>query len=190
MWWSNVVAFQVVAGFCAIATALVGGVFLAFSDFLMCSLEQMDNGSETMKVINIKVFSLVFMPLFLWIVPISLVLAGLGLFILSHRPMKWLLFAGSLAYVSGVFLVTGAGNVPMNNRLADLKPGPDTEDYWRSTYLPKWTLLNTVRTVACVASSSCFLLAVAVAPRNDPVRRPAATHAEAPATAASHLISK
>jgi len=50
-----------------VAYALVGGVFLAFSDFIMRSLSHTGGvgGVEAMQVINREVFRWVFMTLFL-----------------------------------------------------------------------------------------------------------------------------
>lgn len=51
-----------------LAYALVGGVFLAFSDFIMRSLAQTD-GVDTMQAINREVFHWAFMVLFLGLAP-------------------------------------------------------------------------------------------------------------------------
>ena len=58
---------QVWAGVNVMATAFVGGVFLAFSDFLMRSLREIGEpcGSNAMKAINVAVFRYVFIPMFM-----------------------------------------------------------------------------------------------------------------------------
>ena len=62
----------------AIALSFVGGIFLAFSDFLMRSLSRTGkvSGISVMQTINKKVSCIVFMSLFLGLVPVSLLVAG------------------------------------------------------------------------------------------------------------------
>jgi hypothetical protein len=64
--------------FAILAYALLGGVFLAFSDFIMRSLSLTGGtgGVEAMQVINREVFRWVFMVLFLGMAAASLVIAG------------------------------------------------------------------------------------------------------------------
>ena len=71
--------------FAALAYALLGGVFLAFSDFIMRSLALTGGhgGIEAMQVINREVFRWVFMVLFLGMAPGSLLIAGYGAFGIS-----------------------------------------------------------------------------------------------------------
>ena len=143
-----------------IAYAIVGGVFLAFSDFIMRSLAHTSgtNGVEAMQVINREVFRWVFMTLFLGLVPVSLLVAGYGGLVVGQGAGLLLAIAG-LVYVVGCFGVTALCNVPMNNALADMDvSAATTQDYWTTTYLPRWTFWNTVRTAACGVSAFLLLL--------------------------------
>ena len=72
--------------FAILAYALVAGVFLAFSDFLMRSLAQTGGvgGVEAMQIINREVFRWVFMTLFLGMTAVSLGVAGYGATNLGH----------------------------------------------------------------------------------------------------------
>mmetsp|Transcript_3977 Transcript_3977/g.15834 ORF Transcript_3977/g.15834 Transcript_3977/m.15834 type:complete len:129 (-) Transcript_3977:1323-1709(-) len=110
-----------------------------------------------MKSINVEVFHWVFMALFLGLVPVTLATAAVAATAMRGPWSRWL-YACAATYCVGCFLVTGAGNVPMNNELADLQ-GHAQSSYWTGTYVPRWTLLNTIRTVACVAASGCALVA-------------------------------
>jgi uncharacterized membrane protein len=68
-----------------------------------------------------------------------------------------LVIAGSAAYVIGMFVVTVAGNVPLNDRLdAADAASEDGKALWRD-YLVRWTRLNHVRTLACTASMALFV---------------------------------
>lgn len=142
-----------------LAYALVGGVFLAFSDFIMRSLALTGGtgGVEAMQVINREVFRWVFMVLFLGMAAVSLVVAGYGTANLTH-PSGWLILIAGIVYLIGCFGVTVFFNVPMNEALAGMDLSQDaTRTYWSGTYLPRWTFWNTVRTVACGVSAALLL---------------------------------
>lgn len=68
--------------------------------------------------------------------------------------MSWHL-ALALLTALGTFGVTGAFNVPRNNRLARLDArSPETADEW-TAYVREWTRWNHVRTGAALASAAC-----------------------------------
>ena len=82
--------------FAILAYALVGGVFLAFSDFVMRSLALTGGagGVEAMQSINREVFRWIFMVLFIGLAPVSLFIAGYGGWVLGGQPCNlMLLFA-------------------------------------------------------------------------------------------------
>src|SRR6056297_3752867 len=142
-----------------LAYALIAGVFLAFSDFIMRSLALTGGvgGVEAMQVINREVFRWVFMALFLGMAAVSVVIAGYGATNLNH-PAGALILAAGLAYLVGCFGVTVLFNVPMNEALAGMDLSEDsTRAYWIGTYLPRWTFWNTVRTLACGLSAALLL---------------------------------
>ena len=140
--------------------ALVGGVFLAFSDFIMRSLAHTGGhgGVEAMQVINREVFRWVFMTLFLGMAAVSVLVAAYGAFGLSG-PAGTLIMLAGLVYLIGCFAVTVFFNVPMNEALAGMDMVSDsTRDYWLQTYVPRWTFWNSVRTIACAVAAAMLLL--------------------------------
>ncbi|SES21976.1 Uncharacterized membrane protein [Tranquillimonas rosea] len=142
-----------------LAYALVGGVFLAFSDFIMRSLSLISGhgGAEAMQVINREVFRWVFMTLFLGLAAVSLVLVLHAAIWLDGAPAMLIATAG-LVYLLGCFAVTVVFNVPMNEALAGLDLAEtSTQSYWTGTYLPRWTFWNTVRTIACGLAAALLL---------------------------------
>lgn len=154
--------FLFVTQFAIIAYALVGGVFLAFSDFIMRSLAHTGGvgGVEAMQVINREVFRWVFMALFIGMAPVSLAISAYGGFILGGPPGTLMLLAG-LVYFVGCFGVTVFFNVPMNETLAGMDVSLDaTQNYWTETYLPRWTFWNSVRTTACAVSAALLLFSL------------------------------
>ncbi len=145
--------------FAILVYALVGGVFLAFSDFIMRSLSLIGGtgGVEAMQIINREVFRWVFMALFLGMAAVSLVITGYAALAL-HGPSAILILLSGLVYLVGCFGVTIFLNVPMNEALAGMEMSSEaTRDYWTGTYLPRWTLWNTVRTLACATSATLLL---------------------------------
>jgi uncharacterized membrane protein len=145
--------------FSILAYAIVCGVFLAFSDFIMRSLAHTGGtgGVEAMQVINREVFRWVFMALFLGMAAVSVFILIYGAMNLNGGPGK-LIMLGALIYLFGCFAVTVFVNVPMNETLAGMDLSTDTtKDYWTRTYLPRWTTWNTVRTLACALASAVML---------------------------------
>lgn len=143
-----------------LAYAFVGGVFLAFSDFIMRSLAHTGGvgGVEAMQVINREVFRWVFMALFLGMAAVSFVVAIYSATQISGGPGT-LILLGALVYLLGCFAVTVFFNVPMNEVLAGMDLAAEsTREYWTDTYLPRWTTWNTVRTVACAIAAGLMLV--------------------------------
>ncbi|WP_425100570.1 DUF1772 domain-containing protein [Tropicibacter sp. S64] len=145
--------------FVILAYALVAGVFLAFSDFIMRSLALTGGvaGIEAMQVINREVFRWVFMALFLGMAAVSVLIAGYAWAALSGPPGT-LIGLAALVYLIGCFGVTVAFNVPMNEALAGMEPSTEaTRDYWLQTYVPRWTFWNSVRTAAAALSAALLM---------------------------------
>jgi uncharacterized membrane protein len=142
-----------------LAYALVAGVFLAFSDFIMRSLALTGGvgGVEAMQVINREVFRWVFMALFLGMAAVSVLIAGYAWVALSG-PAGTLIGLAALVYLVGCFGVTVVFNVPMNEALAEMELNTEaTRDYWLQTYVPRWTFWNSVRTSAAALSAALLL---------------------------------
>jgi uncharacterized membrane protein len=154
--------FLIVCQASVLALAALGGVFLAFSDFIMRSLNVTGapGGIAAMQAINREVFRYVFMALFLGMVPVSALVLWYG-YVYLTGPVAVLLIAGALIYVVASFGVTAAFNVPLNTALDGLAPDSEAaRTFWQAEYLPKWTFWNTVRTCACFASSAAYLFAL------------------------------
>ena len=143
-----------------IASALVGGVFLAFSDFIMRGLRAANATAAVaaMQAINRSVLRSIFLTLLLALVPASIAAGAYGLWQQSGATLA-LVLAGAITYIVAVFAVTVAGNVPMNERLDKMPPSDEeTASYWQF-YLRRWTRLNHVRTAGSIFAAVCYLLA-------------------------------
>lgn len=143
---------------------VVGGSLFAFSTFIMAALKRVPaaEGARVMQQINITVFTPWFMGPFLGMAVFSVVM---GIVAVLNTDQPWwlpLLGAGAF-YAIGVFVVTAAGNVPLNNRLA----GMDADDaataaFWER-YQRTWTRLNHARVVASIGSVVLFAEALRLA---------------------------
>ena len=153
--------FFIVCEISVIAYAVVSGVFLTFSDFVMRSLDGAKPvaGVEVMQRINRDVDRTVFMVLLLGMSALSPFLIGFAYLRVSGTAST-LIMAGGALYLVGVFVVSLIFNVPMNQRL-DTMDYTDTETaiYWTNSYVPRWTFWNYVRAIASAGSAICFLVA-------------------------------
>lgn len=68
--------------------------------------------------------------------------------------------AGAL-YFAGMFLVTIARNVPLNNALAAADPDSEQGEQLWTDYLTSWTRWNHIRTLASTLSMGLLILAIA-----------------------------
>lgn len=146
--------FNLLLWFCALGCALLGGLYFAFSAFIMTALERTGPaaGRAAMNSINAVIQRSLFMPFFFGTTLGSLVLAIAGVI-----GRDALLIAGGLVYVIGMFVVTMIRNVPLNNELARADA---TDDTWRR-YLVEWSRWNHVRTVSCLAAAALFIAVLA-----------------------------
>ena len=142
-----------------LGSALIGGVFFAFSSFIMKSLARLPaaEGIAAMQSINVVVLNRSFLGVFMGTAALSLLIVVLSLLQWGGAPAAWFLAGGAL-YVVGTFLVTGMGNVPLNDRLAAASAQDASSAALWEHYLDRWTSLNTVRTVAAVAAALCLTL--------------------------------
>lgn len=142
------------------AMALVAGVFLGFSDFIMRGLSQApaSQGAAGMVGLNRTVYRSMFMVLLLGLVPVSIATCLLALW-QFEGVARALTLAGCVAYLIGVVAVTGLGNVPMNTCLDAIDGQPnETATYW-PRYAQRWTRLNHVRTAGSALAALCWLTA-------------------------------
>ena len=146
--------------FLALWSAVIGGVFSAFSEFVMSGLLRTApaGGIEAMQHINRTVIRTQFVAGILLIAPLSILFAfyswrtfdGIALLAILTAP---------IVYVPTVFLMTVFGNVPMNNKLERLDhASSEAATYWRR-YGRIWTRLNHVRTIGSVATAVLYLIA-------------------------------
>jgi uncharacterized membrane protein len=140
---------------------LVGGIFFAFSNFVMPALAQQPgiDGARAMQSINVTVLN----PLFF------VVFFGTGLIALAvalATPLAWsapgaiLSWIAAALYLFGTLGITMVFNVPLNDRLASAAPESNLAQTWNH-YLRDWTWWNHVRTIAALLAAALFAAAIA-----------------------------
>ena len=142
-----------------LGSALIGGIFFAFSSFVMQALARVPSreGIAAMQSIHVVVLNPSFLGAFVGTAAVSLLVAGLALKEWGTPTASWLV-AGALLYLIGTFLVTALGNVPLNDRLAAVAATDAASiEVWEH-YLDRWTLLNTVRTIAAISAALLFTI--------------------------------
>jgi uncharacterized membrane protein len=146
-----------------VGCGLVGGVFFAFSTFVMASLTRLPSaqGIAAMQSINVVVLRPAFM-----IAMFGTAAACVALAVWSitrwHQPDAAYSLAASVLYLVGSVVVTAVFHEPRNKALNRMPP--DTAEAavrWR-TYASAWTAGNHVRTLTCLSASALFAIALAV----------------------------
>ena len=146
---------------CALGSGAIGGVFFAFSNFVMPALARIApaEGIHAMQAINVTVLNRLFLGTFMGTGLVSLAAIIVAL-------LRWdglgsvCAVLGGATYVLGSIVVTMRGNVPLNNALMRITQA-DTlgEATWRG-YVRDWTRWNHVRTIACFVAMVLFMLAL------------------------------
>jgi uncharacterized membrane protein len=143
-----------------VASALVGGVFFAFSVFVMRALAVLPpaQGILAMQRVNITVVNPLFLGVFLGTAP----LLAITTYFERHSPQPFIWLLGAfLIYLVGSVGVTIAFNVPRNNKLASLEAtSAEATAYW-PVYVREWLTWNHVRCIASLAAAVAAMLAIA-----------------------------
>jgi uncharacterized membrane protein len=145
--------------FSAIGSAIIAGIFFAFSNFVMKSLSEVpaEMGIRTMQAINVNVLTPLFSLFFMGTALSCFILIIYSFIKWNDFGFSWLL-AGSLLYLLGSFMVTVMFNVPLNDQLAAVKPSAaESLQVWEQ-YLKGWTFWNHARTIASLAALLSFLI--------------------------------
>lgn len=144
----------------ALGCGLIAGVFFAFSTFVIRALGRLPaaQGVAAMQSINIVVINPWFMGSFFGTALLCIATA-IAAVTTGHPATPWIM-AGALIYIFGSIGVTIVFNVPRNEALGRHAPeSAEATALWKN-YLVEWTAWNTVRTVASLAASAVFIIAL------------------------------
>jgi uncharacterized membrane protein len=144
-----------------LGSAVVAGAFFAFSTFVMDALDRTSpsHAVDTMNQINVTVLRPGFMIPFVGTAILSLVLGVYAVANWGDRSATFLLIAAAL-YVVGTFILTIVHHVPLNDHLTEIDPSSAVAtSEWRH-YFDSWVPWNHVRTVAPLASTALYAVAL------------------------------
>ena len=146
----------------AVGAAVAGGVFFAFSDFVMRALRRLpdQSGLAAMQAINRAAPSPGFMTVLFGtgVVCVAIVVCAVPR---HDEPLARQEILGSALYLVSIAL-TIAYHVPRNQALARVDPASgDPRGAWRS-YAGAWTAWNHLRTATSVAAAVTFVHALRV----------------------------
>jgi len=146
--------------FLALWSAVIGGVFSAFSEFIMAALLRTKSagGIEAMQQINRTVIRTQFVAGIIVITPCSIFLAIYSLFTLGGAAQLALILA-PIVYLPSVFFMTIFGNVPMNNKLDRLDPASQEARLYWVEYGRNWTRLNHFRSIGSFVTAIIYIAA-------------------------------
>lgn len=147
----------------AIGCGVVGGVFFAFSAFVMRAISRLPpaHGIATMQAINVAAPAPLFMVALFGTALACIALAVASL-VTWEGSRAIFLFTGSALYLVSPVLLTIVYHVPRNDALAKVDPhGAGAERHW-NRYLSGWTAWNHVRTAASIAAAAMLTIALDV----------------------------
>ena len=157
--------FLMAAAVTTVVGAAVGGLFYAFSTFVMRGLDRTEpvDAITAMRGINAEAQANVpFLALFVGSAVLALGVGVVAVFRLNSPGAGYVLAGAVLILLA--FVVTMAFNVPLNNALDRIDPSTvsaaDAAREWQA-YLVPWTLWNHVRTVAPLLGSVLTLVGLA-----------------------------
>ncbi|HKP26927.1 MAG TPA: anthrone oxygenase family protein [Dongiaceae bacterium] len=146
---------------CALGSGAIGGVFFAFSNFVMPALARIApaEGIHAMQAINVTVLNRLFLGTFMGTGLLSLATIVGALLPWHDTSSTCAVLAGAI-YLLGSILVTMRGNVPLNNALMRIAQADALGEAIWNNYLRDWTRWNHVRTVACFAAMTLYIVAL------------------------------
>src|SRR3954470_11148711 len=149
-----------ILGTAAVGSATVGGVFFAFSGFVMPALRRLpaDGGIRAMQEINRTAVTAPLMTALFGTAAVCAVAAVQAL--RSPGAGAGWTVAGAAAYLLGAVGVTVGANVPRNDRLASVQVASSTAASVWHDYLGGGAAWTHVRTVGCLAAAAAFAVAL------------------------------
>lgn len=146
----------------ASAAGLMAGVYFAFSGFILRALDQLGAApaADAMNAINKIILRSWFMALFFGSTLLYSALAAVAV-LNTDLAGRWLLVTIGVIYVVGMFLVTAALNVPLNDRLAatanDAHSRAEIWAHYR-LYWRRWNDLRSLCSLTAMVLSIYYLV--------------------------------
>jgi uncharacterized membrane protein len=145
----------------ALGSGLIAGAFFAFAAFVLPALSRLPapSGISSMQSIIAAIKSPLFLVVFFGTASLA-ALMGIAATLKWGEPGALYLLVGSLLYLNGPFAVTLMKNLPLNNKLAAMKPNSaEGARYW-TEFRATWGLWNQVRWIGALAAAAAFTWAL------------------------------
>jgi uncharacterized membrane protein len=142
---------SIVGAVAVLLTGVSAGVFFTYQNSVLPGLKPLDDRTfaASMNSMNRAILNPAFMLFFIG--PLLVLAAATIVAFVGGGPVRGALFAASTAvYLVGVIIVTGAVNVPLNNKLA--------ADGDRTAFESRWLRFNGVRVASVILA---FALGIA-----------------------------
>jgi len=160
---------HILLGTTTVGAALMAGLFYAYAVSVNWGLGRLGDGAylSAMQSINRAILN----PFFLCVFMGTLLLLPVAALVHYGQPLSvrfCLLVIATLVYAVGVFGVTVAGNVPLNEALDkfDITAAtPEALHEYRLKFEVPWNRLNTIRTLASIVASILTIAACLCAPK-------------------------
>ncbi|MDT5328371.1 MAG: hypothetical protein QOF25_5523 [Mycobacterium sp.] len=146
----------------AIGSGAVGGLFYAFSTFVMKGLDRTEPAEATTAMRGINAEAQANAPFLVMFMGSALLALAVGVVAVIRigQPGSWYLLAGAI-FGLGAVIITMAFNVPLNNHLDGVDPVGlsvgDAARKWQA-YLSTWTAWNHVRTATGFVGAALMMI--------------------------------
>ena len=144
-------ATEIAALIAAVGSGTIAGLCLSFATFIMKALDRLGPPAAIRAMQSINAVILRSAAMAVWF---GTALAGVAVAFLAEE--RGIPIAAATLYAIGAILITGRGNVPLNEALDAVDPdGPDAEAQWRRYYV-RWGRWNWLRTAVLIAATAGF----------------------------------
>lgn len=154
---------------CAIWAGVMAGFFFAFSVAVMPGLAAVDSTAalRSMQGINIAVRNAPFAAGFFGAAMLSAAVI-LRAFFRRGRGRSGIAATGAAVYLAGVFAVTAAFNLPLNEQLAAVNPAAEGGAQAMAAFTGEWVFWNHTRTISALIAFALLAASLATPPRRAP----------------------
>lgn len=145
-------AVEVLTATAAVGSSLVGGVFFAFSGFVMPALQRLPtaSGIAAMRAVNTAAVGPALMTALFGTAAVTVAVPLVAWRGGCGRSTLVLVGLAGGCYLLGTVGITAAANVPLNDRLATSTLSADAWTGW----VTAWTRRNHVRTLAALLAAA------------------------------------
>lgn len=145
----------------AVGAGVNGGVFFAFSAFVMPGLRELPDaqGIAAMQAFNRTAVTAPYMLALFGTAALCVVVIVRAVMTWDAVSAPWLL-GGAIAYLLAAIVITGAGNIPLNDAIDALDPASANAGTSWTEFVTEWVWWNHLRTVSAIAAAAALTIAL------------------------------